>query len=62
METTINGRKYTVEAKDMTNCPMLFDELRGKGFDGTCYILTGNRGAVKMAYRSAKSGQFVIVA
>ena len=62
METTINGRKYTVEARDMSDLSNLVADLVSNGFDGMVYYLTGKRGAVKMAYRSVKSGQFVIVA
>jgi len=62
METTINGRKYTVEARGMDDLSNLVAYLISKGFDGVVYYLTGKRGAMKMAYRSAKSGQFVIVA
>ena len=62
MGTTVNGRKYTVEARDMSNLNNLVADLIAKGFDGVVYYLTGKRGAVKMAYRSEKSGQFVIVA
>ena len=59
--TTINGRQYSVEARDMAGLSKLVDSLISRGFDGVCYYLTGKRGAVKMAYRRADDGQFVIV-
>lgn len=61
MKATVNGREYTVEARDMMATPRLHAELLNNGWDGTVYYLTGKRGAVKMAYRRAESGQFAIL-
>ncbi len=59
MNTTINGKQYTVEALDF-NTPKLSDALINKGFDGKHYRLTGSRGAIKMAYKVVLTGLFVI--
>tara|TARA_S200002703_G_scaffold17891_1_gene14629 strand:+ start:352 stop:543 length:192 start_codon:yes stop_codon:yes gene_type:complete len=59
-KTNIKGREYHVEC-DSKSCPRLRADLQARGFDGHTYFLTGKRGAFHMAYRSAKSGQFVIV-
>lgn len=58
---TINGKSYTVEARDMSGLDNLVADLKRRGFDGVCYYLTGKRGAVKMAYKTA-NGQYVIAA
>lgn len=55
----VNGRQYSVEAKDMSGLDHLVTHLKAKGFDGVCYYLTGKRGAVKMAYRTL-DGQYVV--
>lgn len=56
-ETTIDGRTYTVT---MTVCgALLRADLIARGFDGNCYLLTGKRGAVKMAYRGANGYEVV---
>ena len=60
-QTTINGRIYSVE-QDTAHYPALTADLLARGFDGHVYYLTGKRGALKMAHKSASTGEFVIVA
>lgn len=56
--TTIGNRKYTVERVDNTH----YRHIAAKGFDGYAYWLHGTRGACKLAYRSEKSGRYVVIA
>lgn len=60
MTVTIKGKTYSVEV-DSQDLPRLAASLKAGGFDGHVYYLTGKRGAVKMAYRSATTGEFKIV-
>ena len=60
MTTRINGRDYTVEVLPEAGEAQRTD-LRDRGWDGNNYILRGVRGAVRLAFRSAKTGEFVIV-
>lgn len=60
MKTTVNGREYTVE-KIHTATGADKEDMQRRGWDGDSYLLTGKRGAVKLAYRSAKTGEFSIV-
>jgi len=56
MTTTIKNREYKVEpiaTGDATKA-----DLIRRGWDGVCYMLTGKRGAVMLAYRNAKTGEF----
>ena len=56
-EATINGRTYTVT---MMPCGGLTRaDLIARGFDGNCYLLTGRRGASKLAYKSANGYRVV---
>ena len=60
-ETSIDGLTYTVtRIGEGATLPNLHKHLLAKGFDGESYMLTGKRGAVKSAYRTA-AGDFVIV-
>lgn len=58
--TTINGREYTVKEME-SDTPLHSASLKERGYDGKCYFLTGTRGALKMAYRNAKTGEYVLV-
>lgn len=60
--TIIKGRTYTIE-RDNREFPRLTAMLKARGFDGHTYYLTGmgRRPAIRMAYRSAKTGTFKIV-
>jgi len=58
--TTINGRQYTVEV-EARDLPATKADLIRRGFDGNVYYLTGVRGSLKIAYRSARTGAFKIV-
>ena len=56
--TTIAGRTYEVDCvKDA-----IYESLKAQGFDGYAYFLLGKRGACLLAYRSAKTGKFTIIA
>lgn len=56
--TTINGREYKVSAIET---PALTSaNATANGWDGKMYMLTGKRGATLAAYRSAKTGEYVI--
>jgi hypothetical protein len=62
VEAIIKGRKYRVEkTAESYEHPKLAADLVARGFDGCCYLLHGVRGAAMMAYRSERTGQFVIV-
>jgi hypothetical protein len=56
--TKIGSRTYTVERIDDTHYP----RLAAEGFDGYAYWLLGVRKARKLAYRSSKTGQYVVIA
>jgi hypothetical protein len=56
--TKICNRTYRVEKINGTH----FRHIAAKGFDGYAYWLHGSRKACKLAYRSQKTGRYVIVA
>ena len=63
MTTTIRCTEYRVEKiSDASNHATLSADMVARGFDGCIYHLHGKRGALRMAYRSARTGAFVIVA
>jgi len=60
MITIIKNIEYKVEELELTTLH-LTKKLIEKGFDGKNYILTGKRGALKMAYKSSKTGNFILL-
>jgi hypothetical protein len=63
MTTTIRSTEYRVEKiSDAGNHAKLSADLVARGFDGCVYHLHGKRGAIRMAYRSARTGVFMIAA
>ena len=57
--TTIKGTKYRVEKTgEAYEHPKLAADLVARGFDGCCYLLHGERGAARLAYRSVRTGQY----
>jgi hypothetical protein len=56
--TTIGNRTYTVERIDDTH----YRHIAAQGFDGYAYWLLGSRKARKLAYLSARTGRYVIIA
>ena len=56
--TKICNRTYTVERINDTH----YRHIAAKGFDGYAYWLHGSRKACKLAYKSAKTGRYVIIA
>ena len=58
--TKINGKIYKVTKIDTGK--NLTKDLLAKGWDGNSYSLEGKRGAMHLAYRSALTGIFYIVA
>jgi len=58
-QTTINGMTYTVENMGKVGEAQASD-MANRGWDGNNYLLTGKRGAVKMAYRNATTGDYSI--
>jgi hypothetical protein len=58
-QTIINNRTYIIE--DMGTKTNASADMIKRGWDGHFYLLTGKRGAAKMAYRNATTGAFEIV-
>jgi hypothetical protein len=59
--TTIKGMEYRVEKVGETyEHPKLAADLWARGFDGCVYNLHGKRGAVRMAYKSRRTGFYVV--
>lgn len=59
--TTIKGTEYRVEKVGETyEHPKLAADLWARGFDGCVYNLHGKRGAVRMAYKSRRTGCYVV--
>jgi hypothetical protein len=56
--TKIGSRIYTVERIDDKH----YRNIAAQGFDGFAYWLHGSRKACKLAYRSAKTGRYVVIA
>ena len=56
--TKICNRTYTVKKVDDTH----YRHIAAQGFDGYAYWLHGSRKACKLAYKSAKTGRYVVVA
>lgn len=60
--TTIKGTQYRVEKTgEAYEHPKLAADLWKRGFDGCCYVLHGQRGAARLAYRSVRTGMYKIV-
>lgn len=55
----VNGREY--EVRKMETGENTKAHLLSNGWDGYNYCLTGKRGAVYLAFRSARSGELSIV-
>ena len=59
--TTIKGTEYRIEKTgEAFEHPRLAADLIARGFDGCSYLLHGKRGACRLAYRSVRTGQYVI--
>ena len=56
--TKIGNRTYTVERIDGKH----YRNIAAQGFDGYAYWLLGSRNARKLAYKSASTGRYVVVA
>lgn len=56
--TKICNRTYNVERVDDTH----YRHIAAQGFDGYAYWLKGTRRSCKLAYRSATTGRYVVIA
>lgn len=58
MTAKINGRDMKVET--VATGEHVAADLKARGWEPTFYALTGKRGAVYLAVRSATTGEFVV--
>lgn len=57
MTATLNSRQYQITNIETIDGAFAAD-LAGRGWEAAFYTLTGKRGATKVCFKSAKTGEF----